>query len=196
MSRICFYGVKLRERTISSRGVREGAPSAAKFSKLTPRLLAQIPALSEAADVRDRLEILPVHPVYEEDRRVSIECLEEALRSIQADTRGMAFVSEEFEREEGKQPCTLAELLPYLRESISTFGETPVRDEFTYPSQGTKSVRVYLGILFHYRGAKPLSIIFDCFIRRKEKIERIRIMFSLGEVIDESSAEKFERYED
>ncbi|MFA4858196.1 MAG: hypothetical protein WC901_00705 [Candidatus Margulisiibacteriota bacterium] len=195
MSPTYFYGVRTRQgRAVTSSGVREGISAATRFSKLTPELLAQIPALAMAADVRDRLEILPMHPIHEKDRQVPIECLTEALQIIQPDTRGMAFVSEEFVRETGTRLRTLAELLPYLRESISTFGETPVRDPFRFPSMGTKSVRIYLEILFHYGGAKPLSLIFDCFIKRHKEIDKIRLSFILGDVIDESFGERFEKY--
>ena len=197
MGQTCFYGVKVNGgRTISAKDVRQNKLKATRFSSLTPKLLVHIPALAEAADVRNRLEILPMHPVLGIDRQIPIKCLEEALSRIQLDTPGMvfmAFASEEFVRKEGR-PHTLAELLPYLRESIKTFGESPVQKAFSYSSEGTRSVRVYLETLFHYRGAKPLSLHFDCFIKRNGEIGRIRLSFLLGEIVDENSPEGFEKY--
>jgi hypothetical protein len=195
MSQICFYGVKVRGgRIISAKEARQDKLTSARFSSLTPKSLSLIPALAGAADVRDRLEILPVHPVSGQDQQVPVECLEEALGKIELDTRGMAFVSRKMEESEGR-PHTLAELLPYLRESIATFGEAPVQDVFAFPSLGTKSIRAYLEVLFHYGGPKPLSLHFDCFLKRDGALDKIRLVFGLGEIVDENTPDRFSDFQ-
>jgi len=205
MSGTAFYGLRLFSRfggrAVSAKGVSAGTDSATRFTTLTSQLLAQIPAFREHPDVRARIEVLPMQSaVGTIDGLLPTELLEASLQGLELDTRGgMVFVTQEIEDELGgydKRPKTLGALIPFLEESVRTYGDNNVIDHWTYAVSGTRSIRAYLNVLFHYGGTKPLALHFDCFVERAGEAHRIRTTFPLGELIDENTERGFRKFLD